>query len=149
MRAERTSFLEGGEGHAGACWNAGASYGLRKSVPLIRTSDRCQSSVWRSSGSSQVETAGACFPLTLNTESNTWPQAHELDHRIVGDDMQCVEITLDPQETVIAEAGTMMMMDEGIEMKTIFGEWRWAGAEASWTSCWAPASACSPGRACS
>lgn len=35
--------------------------------------------------------------------------------------MQCVEITLDPQETVIAEAGTMMMMDEGIEMKTIFG----------------------------
>ncbi|MCC6541412.1 MAG: TIGR00266 family protein [Flavobacteriales bacterium] len=47
--------------------------------------------------------------------------AHELDHRIVGDDMQCVEITLDPQETVIAEAGTMMMMDEGIEMKTIFG----------------------------
>ena len=47
--------------------------------------------------------------------------AHELDHRIVGDDMQCVEITLDPMETVIAEAGTMMMMDEGIEMKTIFG----------------------------
>lgn len=49
-------------------------------------------------------------------------QAHELDHRIVGDDMQCVEITLDPQETVLAEAGTMMMMDEGIEMKTIFGD---------------------------
>ena len=48
--------------------------------------------------------------------------AHELDHRIVGDDMQCVEITLDPQETVLAEAGAMMMMDEGIEMKTIFGD---------------------------
>jgi uncharacterized protein (AIM24 family) len=48
--------------------------------------------------------------------------AHELDHRIVGDDMQCVEITLDPQETVVAEAGTMMMMDDGIEMKTIFGD---------------------------
>ena len=51
-------------------------------------------------------------------------QAHELDHRIVGDDMQCVEITLDPQETVIAEAGTMMMMDEGIAMQTIFGDGR-------------------------
>ena len=51
-------------------------------------------------------------------------QAHELDHRIVGDDMQCVEITLDPQETVIAEAGTMMMMDEGITMQTIFGDGR-------------------------
>ncbi|MCB9184981.1 MAG: TIGR00266 family protein [Flavobacteriales bacterium] len=47
--------------------------------------------------------------------------SHELDHRIVGDDMQCVEITLDPGETVIAEAGTLMMMDDGIEMKTIFG----------------------------
>ncbi|MCB0814521.1 MAG: AIM24 family protein, partial [Flavobacteriales bacterium] len=38
----------------------------------------------------------------------------QLDHRIVGDDMQCVEITLDPGETVIAEAGTLMMMDAGI-----------------------------------
>ena len=51
-------------------------------------------------------------------------QAHELDHRIVGDDMQCVEITLDPMETVIAEAGTMMMLDEGITMRTIFGDGR-------------------------
>ncbi len=38
--------------------------------------------------------------------------------------MQCVEITLDPQETVVAEAGTMMMMDEGIRMSTIFGDGR-------------------------
>jgi len=51
-------------------------------------------------------------------------QAHELDHRIVGDDMQCVEITLDPGETVIAEAGTMMMLDEGVQMETIFGDGR-------------------------
>lgn len=51
-------------------------------------------------------------------------QAHELDHRIVGDDMQCVEITLDPGETVIAEAGTLMMMDDGIAMETIFGDGR-------------------------
>lgn len=50
--------------------------------------------------------------------------SHELDHRIVGDDMQCVEITLDPHETVIAEAGTLMMMDEGISMRTIFGDGR-------------------------
>ena len=48
--------------------------------------------------------------------------AHEIDHRIVGDDMQCVEITLDPQETVVAEAGGMMMMDDGIKMQTIFGD---------------------------
>ena len=36
--------------------------------------------------------------------------------------MQCVEITLDPNETVLAEAGALMMMDDGIEMKTIFGD---------------------------
>ena len=36
--------------------------------------------------------------------------------------MQCVEITLDPQETVVAEPGAMMMMDEGIQMTTIFGD---------------------------
>jgi uncharacterized protein (TIGR00266 family) len=48
--------------------------------------------------------------------------SHEIDHRIVGDDIQCVEITLDPQESVVAEAGTLMMMDEGIVMRTIFGD---------------------------
>ncbi len=36
--------------------------------------------------------------------------------------MQCVEITLDPQETVVAEPGAMMMMDEGIQMNTLFGD---------------------------
>lgn len=50
--------------------------------------------------------------------------AHEIDHRIMGDDIQCVEITLDPQETVVAEAGTMMMLDDGIVMETIFGDGR-------------------------
>lgn len=51
-------------------------------------------------------------------------QAHELDHRIVGDDMQCLEITLDPGETVVAEPGALMMMDDGIRMETIFGDGR-------------------------
>ncbi len=48
--------------------------------------------------------------------------AHEIDYRIFGDDLQCVEIELDPQETVLAEAGGMMMMDQSIEMNTIFGD---------------------------
>lgn len=38
--------------------------------------------------------------------------------------MQCIEIELDPQETVIAEAGSMMMMSSGIKMETIFGDGR-------------------------
>ena len=48
--------------------------------------------------------------------------AHEIDYRIFGDDLQCVEIELDTQETVIAEAGGMMMMENSIEMNTIFGD---------------------------
>jgi len=48
--------------------------------------------------------------------------AHEIDYKIFGDDMQCVEIELDPNETVIAEAGGMMMMENDIEMNTIFGD---------------------------
>lgn len=47
---------------------------------------------------------------------------HEIDYYIHGEEMQCVEIELDPQETVIAESGSFMYMDNGIEMNTIFGD---------------------------
>jgi uncharacterized protein (TIGR00266 family) len=47
---------------------------------------------------------------------------HEIDYRINGDDMQFVEIELDPGEATVAEAGGMMYMDEGIAMETIFGD---------------------------
>ena len=47
---------------------------------------------------------------------------HEIDYRIHGDDMQFVEVELDPNEAVVAEAGGMMYMDDGIEMETIFGD---------------------------
>lgn len=48
-------------------------------------------------------------------------KAHEVEYVIHGDDMQFVEVILDPQETVIAEAGGMMMMEDGIKMETKFG----------------------------
>jgi uncharacterized protein (TIGR00266 family) len=48
--------------------------------------------------------------------------SHEIDYKIYGNDMQYVEIELDPGETVIAEAGAMMMMDPNIQMETIFGD---------------------------
>lgn len=48
--------------------------------------------------------------------------SHEIDYKIYGDDMQFVEIELDPEETVIAEAGAMMMMSSKIGMETIFGD---------------------------
>ena len=47
---------------------------------------------------------------------------HEIDYRIFGDDMQFVEVELDPNEATVAEAGGMMYMDDGVEMETIFGD---------------------------
>ena len=42
----------------------------------------------------------------------------EIDYELIGDDLQAVIVTLDPGETVIAEAGAMMFMEQGIEMNT-------------------------------
>src|SRR5678809_591891 len=47
---------------------------------------------------------------------------HEIDYKIYGEELQFVEIELDPSETAIGESGAMMMMDDGIEMQTIFGD---------------------------
>jgi uncharacterized protein (TIGR00266 family) len=55
----------------------------------------------------------------MNTYNRT---AHEIDYRIFGEEMQCVEIELDPEETAIAESGAFMMMDDGLQMQTIFGD---------------------------
>ncbi len=49
-------------------------------------------------------------------------QNHEIDYRIFGEEMQYVEIELDPQETAMAESGAFLMMDDGIQMQTIFGD---------------------------
>jgi len=50
------------------------------------------------------------------------PTMHEIDFKIFGDDMQFVEVELDPNEAVVAEAGGMMYMEGGIQMETIFGD---------------------------
>jgi uncharacterized protein (TIGR00266 family) len=47
---------------------------------------------------------------------------HEIDYKIFGDDMQFVEVELDPMEAAVAEAGGMMYMEDGIQMETIFGD---------------------------
>ncbi len=49
-------------------------------------------------------------------------QSHEVDYEILGDDLQMVEIELDPGETVIAEAGVMNYMDEGITFEAKMGD---------------------------
>ena len=50
------------------------------------------------------------------------PPMHEIDYKVYGDDLQFVEVELDPGEAALAEAGGMMYMEEGIEMQTIFGD---------------------------
>ena len=50
------------------------------------------------------------------------PAMHEIEYKIFGDDMQFVEVELDPGEATVAEAGGMMYMEDGIEMETIFGD---------------------------
>src|SRR6187200_1461079 len=57
--------------------------------------------------------------MSTSTRTN-----HEIDYLIRGEAMQCVEIELDPNKTAVAETGAFMMMDEGIQMETIFGDVR-------------------------
>lgn len=54
-------------------------------------------------------------------------RSHEIDYRIVGGDLQFVEVELDPGETVIAEAGAMMYMEESVSFETRMGD----GSEAN------------------
>jgi uncharacterized protein (TIGR00266 family) len=49
-------------------------------------------------------------------------QSHEIDYQVIGDDLQIVEVELDPGETVIAEAGAMSWMDEHISFESKMGD---------------------------
>lgn len=49
-------------------------------------------------------------------------RSHEIDYKILGEDIQVVEIELDPNETVIAEAGSMLFMEDGISFETKMGD---------------------------
>jgi hypothetical protein len=49
-------------------------------------------------------------------------RAHDIDFKIVGSEMQFVEVELDPGECAIAEAGAMMYMTNGIGLETVFGD---------------------------
>jgi uncharacterized protein (TIGR00266 family) len=62
--------------------------------------------------------AGAAAPPPIDPGR----RAHEIDFRIIGSEMQFVEVELDPGESAVAEAGSMMYMTQGIGMETIFGD---------------------------
>jgi uncharacterized protein (AIM24 family) len=49
-------------------------------------------------------------------------KSHEVDYQIIGDDIQIVEVEMDPGETVIAEAGAMNYMDDDITFEAKMGD---------------------------
>src|SRR5687767_5083728 len=69
------------------------------------------------SGGSGARAAAAVPPPIVPGRS-----AHEIDFRILGSEMQFVEVELDPGESAVAEAGSMMYMTPGIQMETVFGD---------------------------
>ncbi len=77
------------------------------------------------------------------------PTMHEIDYQIYGDDMQFVEVELDPSEAVVAEAGGMMFMEDSIQMETIFGDGSQQSSGLMGARCSARASACSRANRCS
>ena len=59
---------------------------------------------------------------TFGSGPTTQRKSDEIDYQIIGSELQAVAITLDPGEMVIAEAGAMMYMTQGIKMETVFGD---------------------------
>jgi uncharacterized protein (AIM24 family) len=72
-----------------------------------------------------------------------------VDYEIKGAEMQFVEVELDPGEAAVGEAGSMMFMDAGIGMDTVFGDGSASSGGGCSASCWARASGWSPASRCS
>ena len=66
-------------------------------------------------------------PPPLSSRSRLGRRTDEIDYEIFGDDMQIVEVELDPRETVVAEAGAMNYMEDGIAFEARMGD----GSQAS------------------
>jgi uncharacterized protein (AIM24 family) len=62
-------------------------------------------------------------------------KSHEIDYKIIGDDLQMVEVELDPGETVIAEAGAMCYLESGIEFETKMGDGSDTNSGFFWKTC--------------
>jgi uncharacterized protein (TIGR00266 family) len=78
------------------------------------------SSVRGAEGASAGQPAGAAGAFTPPPAPGR--RAHDIDFEVHGNEMQFVEVALDPGEGAVAEAGSMMYMTQGIAMETIFGD---------------------------
>jgi len=73
-------------------------------------------------GSGAASAGQAPMPGAFTPPPAPGRRAHDIDFQIVGNEMQFVEVELDPGEGAVAEAGAMMYMTQGIAMETIFGD---------------------------
>ena len=82
-------------------------------------------SAWKPIGE-VVELSGgsgmSVVPASMPPPPSGAQRSDEVDYRIVGNDMQFVEIELDPGESVVAEAGAMMYKDAAVVLQTVFGD---------------------------
>ena len=113
------------------CPNCGNSITTTISSPASRSAarrvgicSRCRSSRTTAWGLVPVEPVGSGQHMPPpGARSASGPRvADVIDYEIFGNEMQFAEITLDPGEMVIAEAGAMMYMTTGIKMETVFGD---------------------------
>jgi uncharacterized protein (TIGR00266 family) len=89
------------------------SAGMANWTPL---KDEPQLAAYLKTGSKATAAAATPPPITPGQ------RAHEIDFKILGSEMQFVEVELDPGESAVAEAGSMMYMTPGIQMETVFGD---------------------------
>ncbi len=68
----------------------------------------------------ELSTTSAAF--TATPPPSTRQSAHEIDFKLFGEDMQFVEVELDPGESAVAEAGAMMYKDPSVQLETVFGD---------------------------
>ncbi len=77
---------------------------------------------------SLADLGGAPSPSHMPPLPGAGMRADDIDFRIVGHDMQFVEVELDPGESAVAEAGALMFKDASVQMDTVFGDGRTSGA---------------------
>ena len=109
------------------CGNCGSPQGAAPAAP-VRQAAPVQPA-FQQSPMQQAAPAQTLPPNMMQKNGITFTLADVIDYEIFGDDMQLVEIELDPGESVVAEAGAMNYMDACIQMETIFGDG--SGADAN------------------
>lgn len=86
---------------------------------LLNSNSRCGTRTWATTNGAVV--GSGCDPSGIGV-LEVGVRSHEVDYRILGDDLQFVEVELDPQETVIAESGAMMYIEDGITFEVKMGD---------------------------